>query len=282
MKSIEKAIDEIKKVLLQITVLDALLDTVIIVLICYLLLVFLPIPQWLVVFPGIIYLAYHLHKKITYINLVQVEEKFPALKDMLRTAEDNISVTNEVKEILDKQVLKHIKYVKISHFMDMKKMGTKLGAAFLISMLIIVLGFISVEFIDIELNMQMVAEMPDVVEDIDEMQAALGIKQADEFGTGFQPAEGEPSDKVGAAFSATTDIFGEKTLAELGEETKTITIEPIPTEATVRTQEDEEELPELFPERVTLDETVADSPYIEKEYKTYQEIIKNYFTTLAE
>ena len=208
MIKVRKAIEEIKIVLLQIAIFDALLDFILVILICYFMLIFLPISQWVIVFGGFCFLVYVLYKKIHLISLVSVEERVPELKEELRTAADNLDVRNELEEILDKKVLKDMKKVKISYFMDMKKTGRKIGAAFILSMIIIVLGFLNVDFIDVELDITKINRMPNIFDDIQRMQKSFGIEQSGTDEENFKQGDGEASDKIGAAFSGPEDIFG--------------------------------------------------------------------------
>ena len=283
MIKVRKAIEEIKIVLLQIAVFDALLDFILDVLICYFLLIFLPVPQWLVVVGGISFLVYMLYKKIHLISLVTIEEKVPELKEELRTAADNLDVRTELEDILDKDVLKNMKKVKISYFMDMKKTGKKIGAAFVLSMIIIVLGFLNVEFIDVELDITKINRMPNIFDDIQRMQEKFGIEQSGTDAENFKQGEGEASDKIGAAFTGPESIFGDMSLAELGEDKEEIFLEPIPTEAMIISYEDDYEKPSLFPQDVVVEKTTSDT-YSDttEDYEAYQNIISNYFTTLTQ
>ena len=282
MIKVRKAIEEIKIVLLQIAIFDAMLDFILVVLICYFMLIFLPISQWVIVFGGFCFLVYVLYKKIHLISLVSVEERVPELKEELRTAADNLDVRTELEDILDKKVLKDMKKVKISYFMDMKKTGRKIGAAFILSMIIIVLGFLNVEFIDVELDITKINRVPNIFDDIQRMKESFGIKQDGTDAENFKQGEGEASDKIGAAFSGPEEIFGDMSLAELGEDEEEIFLEPIPTEAMIISDEDEGP-PTLFPQDVVVEETTSDT-YSDtaEDYEAYQNIISNYFTTLTQ
>lgn len=283
MIKVRKAIEEIKIVLLQIAVFDALLDFILVVLICYFLLIFLPVSQWLVVVGGICFLLYVLYKKIHLISLVSVEERVPELKEELRTAADNLDVRTELEEILEKDVLKNMKKVKISYFMDMKKTGKKIGAAFILSMIIIVLGFLNVEFIDVELDITKINRMPNIFDDIQRMQESFGIEQSGTDNENFKEGEGEVTDEIGAAFSGLDDIFGEMSMAELGEDKEEIFLEPIPTEAMIISDEEDDNTPTLFPQDVVVEETTSET-YSDtaEDYEAYQNIISNYFITLTQ
>ena len=283
MIKVRKAIEEIKIVLLQIAIFDALLDFILVILICYFMLIFLPISQWVIVFGGFCFLVYVLYKKIHLISLVSVEERVPELKEELRTAADNLDVRNELEEILDKKVLKDMKKVKISYFMDMKKTGRKIGAAFILSMIIIVLGFLNVDFIDVELDITKINRMPNIFDDIQRMQKSFGIEQSGTDEENFKQGDGEASDKIGAAFSGPEDIFGDMSLAELGEDEEEIFLEPIPTEAMIISDEEDDDAPTLFPQDVVVKKTTSDT-YSDtaEDYEAYQNIISNYFTTLTQ
>ena len=62
-----------------------------------------------------------------------------------------------------------------------------------------------------------------------------------------------------------------------------IFLEPIPTEAMIISDEEDDDAPTLFPQDVVVKKTTSDT-YSDtaEDYEAYQNIISNYFTTLTQ
>lgn len=118
--TVRQLITEIKIALTVNSVIRIILKTIILFLMMILLYNTLNIPKILVAIP-LIYLVGTLYIELKKNKINQLEEKNPKLREKLRTVIDTFDAENEIAKELKKGVLKDLKNVKVSQFIDHKK-----------------------------------------------------------------------------------------------------------------------------------------------------------------
>ncbi|MBS3098093.1 hypothetical protein J4209_04840 [Candidatus Woesearchaeota archaeon] len=259
MKQFKNLIKEMNSVLNRIIVFDRIVNAIIIFLVTYLVLGLINFyPVLLSLFPAIIYVgySYYTNKKMNKAKVV--EEKYEALNEKLRTAQDNVDMENPIVDELQREVTEGMKNVKASSFFNIKKTSYKIFACLILGFLIILLTTLNVKFMDFSIIFD---KATDYI-----LGKEIGI-------------EGD-SDIPSAGIASSEDIYGEESIAVLGNEEVNIEIKPVSFELTGYSEEEAEdkEFEETFPEEVFAEssEGFGESFSIED-----QELVKNYFKKLA-
>ena len=253
---IELALKELKDVLTAVTVFDVLFNTIVIFLFFYLALMLMTINPFYSLIPTIAYFAYFFprsyKKKVRY---QEVEEKVPVLNEQLRTAADNTDKEYEIVKELNKDVMRKMKHVHTSHFINFNKAGYRLLFVAILSFGIIALAAADVRFLDFN----------EVVSDVKRaMEPKSNILSDIDPGTGEE-----------------TDIFGEESIAQLGTNELNLQINPVASEIDINDIKDVEkkEFSSTFPDEISAR---SDSSYDDKIPKEHKEIVKRYFRGITE
>lgn len=135
---------EVRGELLKVLLLNNLLNASIVFLALTLILRILSIPYIIPLTISIIYLILVMFIGIRKISMKYVEEKNPNLKEMLRTAYDNREIKNIVVDALFNDVIGAISKISSGTFIDFKKFFTKVGAIFILAMVLVALGFFNI------------------------------------------------------------------------------------------------------------------------------------------
>ena len=125
MSKIGGMLHELRNELIKIVFLDTFLDAIIVFLAFYLFFVLINLRPIVALVPGIFAFFFIMRKKIESVQLKSVEDKNPELKEMLRTAADNVDKDNIMIKLLDAEVLQKMRAVATSSFMSMKKLFYK-------------------------------------------------------------------------------------------------------------------------------------------------------------
>lgn len=258
-KPIQQALRELKLTLLQINVLTWFLDTLVVFLVSNLVFFLLTLPWAYSLLPAGIYAivhAYHGRKNVTY---RYVEEKVPELKEQLITAADNTDKEYEIVESLNKDVLKGMKHTMTSYFFSFGKLSRELFLLFVVAFLIIGASAYNVRFLDTH----------KAIQEIKEFSKNSKEYEIDETLLAFE--EGDPD---------ADEIYGEKSIAELGNEQLHLELNPIKSDADIsKTKE-----PEHRKFRSTVPTEIkasTDASYEESIPKGYQKIVKSYFREIT-
>ena len=258
-KPIQKALRELKRALIEIHLLTWALDTLVVFLVSELVFFLLTIP-WLYSFiPAGIYAtihAYHERKKLTY---HYVEEKNPALKEQLITAADNVDKEYEIVEYLNRDVLENMRHTMTSYFFSFGKLTRELFFLFVIAFLIIGASAYNVRFLDTHKAIEEVKNFKAFNKDYDVDEALLEFE------------EGNPDED---------EIYGEKSIAELGNEQLQLELNPIKSDADISKIQE----PEHRKFRSTVPTEIlasTDASYEESIPKGYQKIVKSYFREIS-
>src|SRR3989344_971101 len=273
MKNFGQGIQDIYKSLDSILLFEDILNAIIVFLASFLILMLMRIMHvWNVhelfgILPALGYLAYvykrDFDKKRENEKLIVVEHVNPALSEKLRTAADNLYLENAVVAELQEEVVHDLSQVSTSSFFNVRKTNRKVLAALLLSIAIIVIMYLSVLF----------PSWTTVLKDY-------------RFLTGGATNDKSDSDTPSAGEGDFNDIFGEESIAQLGNQELNVELQSLSFELTnVRKETDipEGEFEDKFPDEVDLlqqcdsDCVLRNNIPIDK-----QELVKNYFIKLAE
>jgi len=260
MKEFVKLIKEVNATLDGIILFDAILSSVIIFLVCFILLYVTGLPVLLAIFPAFLYLMFKSYTGIRKNKAKLVESKYKELKDKLTTAFDNFYADNEIVNDLQKDIIKQMKKVEVSSFLSIKKTVVKCVAGILLSFVVLLLTVYGVQF-----------DLPKAISKLPEIVRIEGMPGFSSELNGTLPSAG---------FSGDENIYGEPSVAELGNEELNFEIKPVSFEVDVRNYRDveEQEFEELFPDEILVESSEG---CVDCGYNNFgleeQEIIKQYF-----
>ncbi len=268
MKDFKKAVLEINANLFYLIILESFTSGFLVFIIAYFILFFFDVSFWISFLIGCIALVgfYFYNKKIYRVK--KIEQAYPLLSEKLRTAVDTASVNNEVVEDLQQQVLSEIKHVHPGMFFDSGTFSLKIFFAVFFSVLLVFTSFFHIQ----------------IKEFRTETTDSLKNKINSVFSN--QPAGGNISELPdeaanGAGISPNKNIFGKKSLTQLGDKTIDVTIRPAKYEFTVRESGDGYDKPFKgeFPSEIHTEQSTF---YQENIPKDDQDVVKSYFKKLAE
>ncbi|MBS3175112.1 hypothetical protein J4440_04485 [Candidatus Woesearchaeota archaeon] len=256
MQIVEKALKELKNVMLLLHFGSRVIDSLLLFIFFLLLSIIFKFSWFYVLIPSIGYLIFSL--VISKVNNIytKVENKVPELNEQLRTAADNLYKSNPVVDSLKEDVVKNMKKVKTSYFINEKIIGIKLLILCGLSFLIVFLSFINVNFdFDLGIGNETILNK-------------IGIRNygQDPVKLNFFLSEGNIS-----------DILGNKSIAELGNKELQLGIGQLQSDADLSIVDGESELDfnqPNFPKEIY---TSYDVSYNEKIDKENQKVVKNYF-----
>ncbi|MDP4012733.1 MAG: hypothetical protein Q8R00_03970 [Candidatus Nanoarchaeia archaeon] len=257
MKALVRALAEIKKLVLFVTLFTNFIDSVLVFLVFCLLFILFKIPGYYALIPFFVYFVVFGRRKIRSINYRYVEKRVPKLKERLRTVADNLGRDNELIRSLNDDVLRDVKYVNTGAFLGDKKLFTKIFFISIMSFLVILSSASNFAIIG----------WKEAVEGVSNL---IGEEQRSIFGNiteiGFE--EGDEN------------IYGEESVAELGLEEIDLTLDTAASGININKVSDVEnkEFNEQFPQDIYA---TTDSSYNERISKENQEIVKNYYESIT-
>ncbi|HIH26059.1 hypothetical protein J4476_04000 [Candidatus Woesearchaeota archaeon] len=256
MQIVEKALGEIKNFFLLLDIGNSLLNSLILFLTSLLISNFLGIEWKYSLIISIIYFTYHIIKKHRINKYLEVEEKTPSLKEQLRTVADNVNKTNPIIDELKDDVLKKMRDVKTSNFIDNKSLILRVLILGGLSFSILFLSYINVDF---KGEIQQI-----IIEPINEIGLRGNVQEA--VYMNISVTEGNLS-----------DILGNNSIARFKKENIKLTINPLLSEtdpSDIRQVQAESFTPPDFPKEIY---TSYDVSYNEKVAKQNQQVVKDYF-----
>ncbi len=138
MKYFIRVINEIKSVLNALALFQTLLDTLLIFMLGFSVLTFMDINVLFALVPALFYLILALHYRLSRNKLLQVEQKYPVLKEKLRTAADNLYEENPVINELHEEIVNELKNVEASSFINLFSFSYKILVALMLGVAIVV------------------------------------------------------------------------------------------------------------------------------------------------
>ena len=252
-RKIGLALREAKHALEQIIFFNTFMDVVVFTAFCLLGVRLLSLELWYGLIPVPFYIFFHLKGNLKDLNFRTIEEKVPVLDEELRTVADNWRKSNEVVEALNEEVLRKMKAIRTSYFIDFGKVFRQLIVLVVVSFILIGSSAYNVKFLNIK----------DVVKELKD----------------FKPAKHYIVDEELLAFDEgqdLSDILGEKEVLELGNQQLNLEINPGKTDVDI--SKINEVSPKSFrskpPSSIIASSEQSFGDSIPSQY---QRIVKNYF-----
>ena len=253
MKEFSEVVKEINKTLNELTLFENLVNTTLVFLVFYLLLSIFDFHPIFALVPALIYLGYFSYFSFKSSKPLIVESKYAPLREKLRTAADNIGMSNPIVQELEYEVTNEMKNVGLSLFINPRTLSYKIFAVMALSFLIIFVTTMNLKFSSFTQN-------PNIFD-------TKGVKGIGNF--------------AAKQLNTSGDIYGKNDVAKLGDKELNIRLKPIDFKINVKeegsTQKQNFEI--TFPQQAEVKETVA---YEENIPQDEQELVKNYFKKLSE
>ncbi len=224
--------------------------------------------NWMYAFiPGLIYFGWYVYSKSRFNKVKVIEAHYEALNEKLSTAIDNDDEKNFFVAELHDEVKQGMKIVNTSEFFNTRRLMTDLASVVILSLLIVAVARFNINISRFEAAQEIFGEIASLASDA---VTDLAKKQAD--GTGGEEGAGEEG--------AFDDIFGEKTVIDLGNTQMELTLAPGEEEIDINQEKDEKDLEfeQSYPEEVGGE---AESSYEDRIPKEQQEIVKQYYKNIA-
>ena len=257
MQIVEKALGEIKNFFLLLDIGNSLLNSLILFLVLLLISNFSGIGFLYPLIISLVYFAYALIKKHSQNKYFEVEQKTPSLNEQLRTVADNVNKTNPIIDELKDDVVKKMRDVKTSNFIDNKSLILRVLILGGLSFLILFLAYINVDFTG-------------------EIQHAI-IEPIKEIGTRRANTQEAISINISVTEGNLSEILGNNSLAKFKKDNPQLTINPLLSEtdpSNIGQVQSESFTPPDFPKEIY---TSYDVSYNEKVAKQNQQVVKDYF-----
>lgn len=257
-KNISKALREVGTALWQLTLFNALMDSLVVFTIAFLIFSLINLPWYASFLVLLIYGGIHTYNTITRLSFNIVESKVPALRERLITAADNLDKDNEITQSLNEEVLKLLKDVKTSYFLSFGRLTRQLVVLSVLSFLIIGTAAYNVQLLDYTRITSLIQESVTTIGDY----------------------ELKPEEMIFKEENQSKDIFGNKSIATLGTKELQLQINPVLSDIDITKQKDRkpQEFQEVPPQEIGAK---TDKAYGESIPKGYQKIVKSYFKEIS-
>lgn len=259
MEKIVLALRELKKVMMQVSIAHCMLDAMLVFMVLYLGFYLIYIDGKFAFLLAFLYFVVNTSIKVRALNLEAVEEKAPALKNQLTTSADNLSKPGEIVQLLHLDVLRQMKEIQVSSFINYKRIWRQL-----MMMAVLTFAVLTLSAFDVRL-------MP--YQDIVTGFASKEIYLPNDIQLELQA--GQPT--------GSGDIFGNENVAELGQNEIQLQINPVLSEINLDDIKEAEK--KDFEKQDLLKEDIVattDSSFDEKISKEHKEVVKKYFSKISE
>lgn len=254
---IERALREAKSAVLQIALLNSVLDSMVMFVLLLLGTTVLSLPVGYALLPALIYAIVHTWGNVREVNFAFIEKKTPSLEEQLITVADNWQKKNDVVKQLCDDVLKKMKDVRTSSFVDFGKLTREVAVMAVASFIIIGAAAFNVQFLD----------LPGAVDELRE------FKPFEEYDVNQELLEYEESQNL-------SEILGERSVTELGQKQLELELNPIKSDVDIGKVRDPEDkrFREVPPAEIKAS---TGASYEEDIPKEYQRIVKTYFKEIT-
>jgi len=262
----KKVLDEVNFTIDSILIFESIISSAAIFLVFYLVLMLVNLDRILAVIPAVAYLIYAILMNLKTSKVKKVEEKFPELNEKFRTIADNYNIDNPVVEELCKEVLRDLKKVTMSSFFRVSRTTLKLFGIMVLCFLIVLFSAIDFQLFDFNVV-------------IEEDKSTLRI--------GDGSANGTTDESTASSGSGLDDIYGDESIADIGNEQINLEITSLSFELSdIRSEDDipDDDFEETFPDSVSMLRACDDPPcnLEDKIPVENQELVKSYFIKLSE
>src|SRR3989338_4573418 len=191
MKQFSSVVNEINRTLNEIILFENIVNTTLVFLVFYLILSIIDFkPLWALV-PALAYLGFYSYMSFRSYKPGIVESKYAPLREKLRTAADNIAMSNPIVEELEYEVTSEMRNVSLSMFINPRTLSYKIFAVMLLSFMIIFAATLNLRLLEFAKQ-----KVPDIFD-------TRGLKGVGNF--------------VATTLNTTGDIYGKDDVAKLGD-----------------------------------------------------------------
>ena len=253
MRQFPSVLKEINRTLNEMILFENIVNTTLVFLMFYLVLSILDFHPLYALIPALLYLGFYSYISFSSYKPLIVESKYAPLKEKLRTAADNMSMSNPIVEELEYEVTSEMKNVGLSMFINPRTLSYKIFAVMVLSFFIIFVTTVNLKLLDLAKQ-----KVPEIFE------SPKGV-----------------GNFVAKPLSTDQDIYGKDDVAKLGDKELNIRIKPVDYKVNVKEEGDVDhhKFETVFPNELVVKETSA---YEENIPQEQQELVKNYFKKLAE
>ncbi|MBW2969085.1 hypothetical protein KY314_03130 [Candidatus Woesearchaeota archaeon] len=257
-RPIANALHELKKAVIEITAAACWLDCLIVFMLFLLILKLVSIHWSWAFIPAIVYAFFHVKSHIKRVSKFSyVEEKVPELKEKITTVADNLSRNNPVIEELNQDVLTGMHLIRTSFFFSFSRLTRELLTLAILAFLVTGVSAYNVKFVDFN----------KVIDDVGDLRLFKGKYNVNE-------------DLLEYEENLSEDIYGNKSIAILGNEELKLQINPVMSDVDISKIED--------PRKRTFRSYAAkeisaqtDASFEDSIPKDYHKIVKNYFKEIT-
>lgn len=256
MKPIARALREARKAVLQVVLFNSFIDILVVLVLLLLVCTLFTLPMWWALVATLAYAVVHTYGNVREVSFSKIEEKAPLLKEQLITVADNWQEDNAIVSALNEEVLRKMKHIETSSFLDYGKLTRELTVLAVVSFILIGAAAFNVEFLSAK----------ELVEDLQNLRK--GPYEVDEA-----LLEIEESQNL-------SEILGEEKITELGQQQLDLEIHPLKSDVDIGKVNDPEErnFREVPPPEIRASSDVSFEENIPKEY---QRIVKTYFKEIT-
>ncbi len=267
MGSFNNAVAEVRRTLGRLIIFDTSINAILVFLIAFLLLSFFDLPLIYPSATAVAYFAYVLRKRLRMSKVRIVEQKYKSLNEKFRTAAEYLSEDNPVVKELHSEVIGDLRNVEEAAFVNEKRIYVKSLAVVALCFIILLLSPFTFGILVFNVNF-----VDNPSEDV-----APSASTPTSGSSTIKFAVGPHS---GGMLKVSDDIYGEPTIAKLGDEEVKIRIKPAGMELNIR-EIQEADLPDFSESYPSEIQAVAAGSYEETIPKEDLELVKNYFNELA-
>ncbi|MBN1644432.1 hypothetical protein JW851_00130 [Candidatus Woesearchaeota archaeon] len=257
-RPIANALNELKKAVFEITFSVCWLDCLIVFMLCLLIFKLISVAWYLSVIPALLYSVIHVRNRIKKAaRFSYIEEKVPELKEKISTVADNLSRDNPVIQELNKDVLAGMHLIRTSYFFSFSRLTRELLTLAILAFLVTGVSAYDVQFINFN----------KVIDEVGDLRVFKGKYDINEELLAYEENLSE-------------DIYGNKSVAILGNEELKLQINPVLSDVDISKIED----PRKRTFRSSLPKEISaqtDASFEDSIPKDYQTIVKNYFKDIT-
>ncbi len=266
MGDFKNAVSEVRRSLGRLIIFDTSINAILVFLVSFLLFSFFKLPLVYPAATAAVYFVYVLRKRLRMSKVRIVEQKYKNLNEKFRTAAEYPSEDNPVVKELHSEVISDLHNVEEAAFVNEKRIYIKSLAVVALCFIILLLSPFT--FGILTFNVNFVDAPPD---DSASSGSSESGSSTIKFAVGNQDT---------GLRKVSDDIYGEPTIAKLGDEEVKIRIKPAGTELSIR-EIQEADLPDFSESYPSDVQAVAAESYEESIPKEDLELVKNYFNELA-
>lgn len=258
-KQIVFALRELKRAVLEIVFCTCWLDCLIVLMLSILVLKLVSLDWYWAFIPAVIYAVLHSFSRLRKASdFGYIEEKVPELKERIRTVADNLGQENNIiLQELNEEVLDGLHLIRTSYFFSFSRLTRELLVLTILAFLITGVSAYGVKFIDFH----------GVIKDVGDLKLFQGEYDINEELLQYEENMSE-------------DIYGDKSIAELGNELLNLQINPSMSDVDISKIREPES--RKFRSSVPVEISAqTDSSFEDSIPKDYQKIVKNYFKDIT-